>query len=175
MSLTLLLGGARSGKSTLSVQIGQRFAGPVCFIATAEPFDDDLRQRVTRHRLERPDWPTIEEPVHLATAVSNAAADGLLIIDCLTVWVGNLYAHCPTLEARHDHYHRFIAACQQRAAPIVVVTNEVGMGVHPETKMGCDYRDELGRLNQMVAAIATTSLLLVAGQAIRLVDPWTLL
>ncbi|MEN9643784.1 MAG: adenosylcobinamide kinase/adenosylcobinamide-phosphate guanylyltransferase [Actinomycetota bacterium] len=173
---TLLLGGARSGKSTLAVQMGERQSAPVTFVATAEPFDDDLRERVERHRLERPPhWTTVECPVQLHEAVDAAPADHFVIVDCLTVWLGNLFAHLPSAGARTDAAAALCDALRRRDGDIVVVSNEVGMGVHPETAMGRDYRDELGRLNQSVAALADTTLLLVAGRALRLTDPRELL
>ncbi|MEQ1700935.1 MAG: bifunctional adenosylcobinamide kinase/adenosylcobinamide-phosphate guanylyltransferase [Ilumatobacteraceae bacterium] len=180
MSLTLLLGGARSGKSTLAVQMGEHHGGPVHFIATAEAFDDDLRDRIARHRAERPDgWVTAEVPVDLAAAVADAPEGAFVIIDCLTVWLANLFVHAGGPAPRAAAADALVTALRDRAvhgaAPTVVVSNEVGMGVHPETPMGRDYRDELGRLNQSVAAVADRSLLLVAGKAVRLDNPWELL
>ncbi len=171
--LTLLIGGARSGKSTLAVQMAERYGTPVTFLATAEPFDDDLRDRIERHRAERPPhWTTVECPVELADAVRVAPAEHFVVIDCLTVWFGNLFAHHVERDASRD---ALVDALRQRAGHVVVVTNEVGMGIHPDTSMGREYRDELGRLNQMVAAVADTTMLLVAGRAMRLHDPLELL
>lgn len=180
MSLTFLVGGARSGKSTLAVQMGEHHGGPVHFIATAQAFDDDLRDRIARHRAERPaTWSTAEVPVDLAAAVDAAPAGAFVIIDCLTVWLANLFVHLPDASARSAAMDGLVRALRDRSAhgigPTVVVSNEVGMGVHPETAMGRDYRDELGRLNQSVAACADRSLLLVAGRALRLDNPWELL
>ena len=176
--LTFLVGGARSGKSTLAVQMGEHHGGPVHFLATAEAFDDDLRDRIARHRAERPDgWTTEEVPVELADAVLAVPADSFLIVDCLTVWLANLFTHVDDAARRRQYGHDLVAALRTRGhgAPTVVVSNEVGMGVHPETTLGRDYRDELGRLNQSVAALADRSLLLVAGRALRLDNPWELL
>lgn len=171
--LTLLTGGARSGKSTVAVQMAERQAAAVTFIATAEPFDDDLRDRIERHRAERPPhWTTVECPVELAEAVRSAPAASFLVVDCLTVWLGNLFAHDAPRDAACD---ALVDALQHRHGHTVVVTNEVGMGIHPDTDLGRVYRDELGRLNQLVARIADTTLLLVAGRAVRLQDPWELL
>ena len=91
--ITLLIGGARSGKSALAVEIAHGTHGEVVFIATAEPFDDDLRARIERHRHDRPDWPMIEAPIDLGAAIAVAPADALLIVDCLTVWVANELHH----------------------------------------------------------------------------------
>lgn len=173
--ITFLVGGARSGKSTLAVELGVRHDGPVVFVATSEPFDDDLRARVEAHRLERPGWPTVEVPVTLGAALDEAPPDALVIVDCLTVWVGNLFHHLPDVEARRTETAAFLAALVRRTAPTVVVSNEVGLGLHPDTALGREYRDELGRLNQRVAAVAHRSAFLVAGRAIPLVDPWEVL
>ena len=165
--VTLLIGGVRSGKSALAVEIGRRHAGEVLFIATAEPFDDEMRSRISRHRDDRPDWPTIEQPVELGTAIAAAPGEPLLIVDCLTVWVANELHHHGSADAE-----AVAAALVARQGSSVVVTNEVGLGVHPETSLGRDYRDELGRVNQVIAAVATTTLLMAAGKALRLGDPW---
>jgi adenosylcobinamide kinase / adenosylcobinamide-phosphate guanylyltransferase len=166
-SVTFLLGGARSGKSSLAVEIGRRHAGEVVFIATAELSDDDMASRIARHRDERPDWPTIEAPLDLATAIADAPGEVLLIVDCLTVWVANEMHHRGVVDATG-----VVGALSGRPGCSVVISNEVGMGVHPETELGRLYRDELGRANQAVAAIAEPALLLVAGKAMRLDDPW---
>lgn len=178
--ITFLVGGARSGKSTLAVQLGERHAsagstGSVVFVATTEPFDDDLRARVAAHRRERPDWPTIEAPIELAGAVASAPADAMVIVDCLTVWLGNLVHHVPETAARTAAIDAFLEALRARTGPTVVVSNEVGLGLHPDTRLGREYRDDLGRLNQRVAALADRSLFLVAGRALPLVDPWEVL
>lgn len=174
--LTLLIGGVRSGKSSLAVRMGERQHAPVTFIATAEPFDDDLARRVQRHRDERPThWTTVECPVHLAEAVAAVPAHHFIVIDCLTVWLANLFVHVidpPSIRRSMDDMN---AALRARTGDTVVVTNEVGMGVHPESALGREYRDELGRLNQAVACVADTTLLMVAGRAVRLTDPWELL
>jgi adenosyl cobinamide kinase/adenosyl cobinamide phosphate guanylyltransferase len=178
--LTFLIGGARSGKSTLAVQMGEHHGGPVHFLATAEAFDDDLRARIARHRAERPaGWTTVEVPLDLADAVAAAPADAFLIVDCLTVWLANLLEHVPVAADRALAADQLVAALRGRGmvgtGPTVVVSNEVGMGVHPETPLGRRYRDDLGRVNQLVAAVADRSLLLVAGRAVRLDNPWDLL
>ena len=165
--VTLLIGGVRSGKSALAVEIGQRHAGDVVFMATAEPFDDEMRTRIERHRHDRPEWPVIESPVELGAAIAAAPADALLIVDCLTVWVANELHHGGTIDAA-----AVAVALAERRGPSVVITNEVGLGVHPETELGRFYRDELGRANQAIATIASKTLLLVAGKALRLGDPW---
>jgi adenosyl cobinamide kinase/adenosyl cobinamide phosphate guanylyltransferase len=173
MSLTVLLGGARSGKSSLAVEIGCRHDGPVVFVATAPPVDTDMQERIERHRSERPaSWVTVEEPIELHDALDTTGHDALVIVDCLTLWVSNLmYAG----RSDADVCERAAAAsaiAASRQAPVIAISNEVGMGIHPETPLGRRYRDLLGRVNQIWTAAADTSLVLVAGRAIPLSDPW---
>jgi adenosylcobinamide kinase/adenosylcobinamide-phosphate guanylyltransferase len=170
--VTLLIGGARSGKSSLAVEIGRRHEGAVHVVATAEPFDDDLRERIDRHRAERPDWPTIEEPADLVAALASPPAEALVIVDCLTVWVANRIHRGQDDEAIVDGARGALDAARARIGPTVVITNEVGLGLHPETKLGRRYRDLLGRVNQIWAAGADRTLWLVAGRVVPLVDPW---
>ena len=172
--LTLLLGGARSGKSHLAVQAGLRGVHPVTFIATAQAFDDDLNDRIARHRAERPPWPTIEAPMDVAGALAQVPAPAFVIVDCITVWVGNLFHHEPDAEARQHRYQHLldVLSVRRHDVDVVVVSNEVGLGVHPDTDLGRQYRDELGRVNQALAAVADRTLFLVAGRALPLADPW---
>jgi adenosyl cobinamide kinase/adenosyl cobinamide phosphate guanylyltransferase len=170
--LTLLLGGARSGKSALAVEIGRRHDGGVTFIATSPPLDGDLAERIARHRATRPRWPTIEEPLDLA-GVLERAGDDLAIVDCLTLWVNNL-VHRGDSDSDVEVLSAATAGVAAgRAAPTVVISNEVGLGVHPATELGRRYRDLLGRVNQQWAAAAERAVLLVAGRAVALTDPWT--
>ena len=178
---TLLLGGARSGKSTLAVEIGLRYAGPVCFVATARldlpdtATDHDLVARVARHRAERPaHWVTIETTA-VADAVRDAPADALVIVDCITLWVADAMM-APGGAARiEDAAVTLGTTAATRPAPTVLVSNEVGLGVHPATELGRGYRDVLGRVNRTLAAHAHRTLFLAAGRAVRLDDPWELL
>jgi adenosyl cobinamide kinase/adenosyl cobinamide phosphate guanylyltransferase len=171
--LTLLLGGARSGKSALAVEMGRRHAGPVVFVATSPPsVDADMDDRIARHRAERPSWPTIEEPLELAAALERGG-DALVIVDCLTLWVSNLMSRGDSDDEIEDASIAAIASATRCLAATVVVSNEVGLGVHPETALGLRYRDLLGRVNQQWAHAADTTLFLVGGRAVRLEDPWT--
>lgn len=170
--LTFLVGGARSRKSSLAVEIGRAYEGGVTFIATAQAFDDDMATRIARHREERPGWSTIEEPTELGAALAAAPDDHLVIVDCLTLWVSNLL-----LEEAADadvlaQAERAAATAAARRAPTVAVSNEVGLGVHPPTALGRRYQDLLGRVNHVWAGAAAHALLLVAGRAIELRDPW---
>lgn len=179
--LLLVLGGVRSGKSTYAEQRARALAGPVAYLATADPadFDQEMRQRVAVHRADRPaDWLTLEAPEDLAAALRQLPASvPTVLLDCLTVWLGNvlvrgtaslddaaLDAARADLEARTlAQLDALLAAVRDRPGLVVAVSNEVGLGVVPPYKLGRLYRDLLGRVNQRVAAAAIEVVLLVAG------------
>lgn len=167
MGLTVILGGARSGKSAFAVECARGQAHSVTFIATA-PDTDDISARIRQHRSERPaEWTTIEEQLDLGSALETAG-DSFTIIDCLTLWTSNLMLQGRTDEEIDEIARATAAIAAKRGAPTVAISNEVGMGVHPDTSLGLRYRDVLGRVNQHWVAEAKTSLLLVAGQALEL-------
>jgi adenosylcobinamide kinase / adenosylcobinamide-phosphate guanylyltransferase len=161
-TVTLVLGGVRSGKSHYAQQLGER-AARVVFVATATAGDDDEMQRkVERHQSSRPlHWQTVEEPLWLAEAISRYGPScDLMIIDCLTFFAANL------LDAQGDEQSAVEALCTALKAPpcsIVLVSNEVGSGVVPAYPSGRRFRDLLGEMNQSVARVASNVLLLVAG------------
>lgn len=181
--MTLLVGGARSGKSDLAVKLGLGWDGTVVFAATAEPIDDDMAARIDRHRLDRPDrWATVEHPTFGADQLSEVPDEALLILDCVTLLVSNLmYVNRPEADPAIDadvgdegpepvaeHMTRLAEALAGRAGPTVVVSNEVGMGVHPETELGRAYRDQLGTANRIMAESCDDVLLIMAGRALPL-------
>jgi adenosylcobinamide kinase/adenosylcobinamide-phosphate guanylyltransferase len=169
MSLTFLLGGARSGKSALAVRLASDDGGPVTVIATAEARDDEMRERIRLHRSERPDgWTTLEEPVALGAALSSVDADGVVIVDCLSLWVANLVERGDA-DAEVEEQSRAAVACAcERGGATIAVSNEVGLGVVPPTELGRRYRDLLGRTNAHWAAAAGQALLVVAGRTLPL-------
>lgn len=167
MTVTLLLGGARSGKSTMALRLATDHAGPVTFIATATAEDDDMANRIANHKAERPSsWTTVEAPSELATAILQADSHCLLIVDCLTMWAANRFLAGASCDAQE-----IVDALFVRAGHSIVVTNEVGMGVVPGTPMGRDYRDELGRINRIVSLAADRAVLMVAGRLLELEHP----
>jgi adenosyl cobinamide kinase/adenosyl cobinamide phosphate guanylyltransferase len=174
-AVTFLVGGVRSGKSTLAVEMGTRHDGEVVFVATAEPFDDDLRDRVDRHRLDRPAWPTVEAPMFPAREIVHVDPDALVIVDCLTVWVANQLHRELREDAICTNACELAHVLHERRGPAVVVSNETGLGVHAPTELGRRFADLLGHVNQLVARTADRTLLLVAGRAVQLADPWELL
>ena len=169
MALTLLLGGARSGKSALAVRTAEEWGGPVSFIATGTAGDEEMAARIERHRAERPaDWTTLEEPVELVEAIRGAVPDALVVVDCLSLWVANLFEAGWEDEAVEVAARAAAALAADRDAPTVVVTNEVGLGLVPATPLGRRYRDVLGRVNAVFAGKADEAVLLVAGRKLRL-------
>jgi adenosylcobinamide kinase/adenosylcobinamide-phosphate guanylyltransferase len=161
----LILGGARSGKSRRALACGRDWRGSVALIATAQPLDDDLRARIARHRAERPrGFTTVEEPFDIAAACRRLAArHDLVIIDCLTLWVSNRMLREDADEAILEGADELARLMGERLVSLVVVSNEVGAGVHPVTDAGLRFRDLLGSVNQRVAAAADRVTLMVAG------------
>jgi adenosyl cobinamide kinase/adenosyl cobinamide phosphate guanylyltransferase len=160
MTLVLFIGGARSGKSRLALERATAAAAgrPVAFIATGEPRDDEMRDRIDRHKAERPaDWQTIEEPIELAQAIASVPDDATVVVDCLSLWVANGGSGDDALRAAAD-----------RAGLTLVVTNEVGMGIVPVNALARSYRDDLGRVNAAWAAAADEAYLVVAGRTLEL-------
>jgi adenosyl cobinamide kinase/adenosyl cobinamide phosphate guanylyltransferase len=160
-----MLGGARSGKSRHALEEARQIGGSVAFLATARPLDADMAARIARHRAERPaDWTTIEEPHGVVAACRRGAArHDLIVLDCVTTWTANL------LERGDDDVAVLGAAddlaklMRERLVSLIIVSNEVGEGVHPPTELGRRFRDLLGRVNQRLAAAADRVILMVAG------------
>lgn len=168
---TFLVGGARSGKSSLAESLALRWGEDVCVLATAQAIDDDMTARILRHRRDRPSsWTTVEEPVEVCLAASRVG-DVALVIDCMTVWLGNVMHHGWDEERIFRQVCALGELLSARSAPSIVVSNEVGMGIHPQTALGRDYRDLLGRVNASLAARASGAYLVVAGRLLRLEDP----
>jgi adenosylcobinamide kinase / adenosylcobinamide-phosphate guanylyltransferase len=160
--ITLITGGGRSGKSGQALSRAERY-GSRAFIATAEPIDGEMQERIARHKQERADsFITIEEPIDLDAALRKGPAGvETVVVDCLAVWVGNLMHHCPSRE--HEFIDRFIDGIGKTAFDLILVTNEVGMGIVPDNEMSRQYRDLLGMVNQRIAVLAHEVVLMVSG------------
>ena len=170
MPLTFLLGGARSGKSGLGVRLAAVGVGPVVVIAPAAARDDsEMAARIARHRLERPaGWRTVEEPLDLIGELGRVPDPAFVLVDCLTLWAANaLEAGWSDEDVEQAAVDAAVLAAG-RAAPTVVVSNEIGMGVVPATPLGRSFRDLLGRVNTEFAARAERACLVVAGRALEL-------
>jgi len=158
--ITLVLGGARSGKSRLAEQLAADSPPPVTYIATAAITDEEFGARVAAHRDRRPsDWKTVEAGPELVAALGDAT--GNVIVDSLGTWV----AGCDRFTVESA---ALVNALAKRTDRTIVVSEEVGLGVHPSTDVGRQFRDALGDLNQAVAAVADDVLFVVAGRALRL-------
>lgn len=171
MPLTLLTGGARSGKSSVAVRRAERSGRAVVFVATGEAGDAEMADRIARHRAERPpSWDTLEAPTELVAALAALPPGHTVVVDCLSLWVANLLARGDdeptTLEQAHD-LGRWAAAYP---GTVLTVTNEVGSGIVPMHPVSRDYRDRLGRVNAVVAGYAELAQLVVAGRTLTL-DP----
>lgn len=171
MGLTLLIGGARSGKSRLGVRIAATWKGPVSVIATGEPRDDEMRERIERHRRSRPpEWHVIEEPLEVERALSSVAAGACLLIDDLTLWASNLLL-AGSSDEEIDRRNRVAAqVAASRPAATIAVSNEVGSGIVPTNALARRYRDVLGEVNRVWAEEAEHSALVVAGRVLPLRD-----
>lgn len=170
MATTLVLGGARSGKSAYAQKQAEQAAvkagRPPLMIATAEAFDDEMRDRIARHQDERGDgWRTREVPLELAAAVRDLTVDDIVVVDCLTLWLSNLMLGNHDLAAAIDDLIEALSACPATAW---VVSNEVGWSLVPENALGRRFRDEAGRLNQRIAAASDAACLIVAGMKLDL-------
>lgn len=164
---TLVLGGARSGKSAYAE--GLLAGGPAVYLATGQALDGEMAERIRLHRARRgPDWRTIEEPLDIAAAIERLAAPGLpVLVDCLTLWISNL------MHAGSDVDHATAELCEVLAAPpgpVVLVSNEVGLGLVPDNAMARDFRDHQGRVNQRVAAACRRVAFVAAGLPLILKD-----
>jgi adenosylcobinamide kinase/adenosylcobinamide-phosphate guanylyltransferase len=172
MTLVVLVGGARAGKSALAAELARRWAGPVAFVATAEARDEEMRSRIERHRARRPaEWTTVEEPLGLREALAGLDGGTLAVVDCLTLWVANLLERGDSEQEIVEDTEAVAAAARSRAAPVVVVTNEVGLGIVPATPSGRAYRDVLGRVNSTFVEHADKAAFVVAGRLLQLDSP----
>ncbi len=162
--VTLVTGGARSGKSGYALTLADPSLENT-FIATAEAIDDEMKQRIERHREERGDhFRTIEAPVHLADAIRPlSGTTELIIIDCLTVWLGNMQVRDESGSLLAQEVDALLELLKRPPCSVVLVTNEVGMGIVPMNDMAREFRDQAGRLNQRVAEIADHVILMVSG------------
>ena len=163
----LILGGARSGKSARALRLAEERAPARVFIATAEALDDEMSDRIHRHREERGQgWATIEAPLDLVAAIDVAASKGeVCVVDCLTLWLSNLMHH------GHDVEQATLRLCDHLSTvliPIILVSNEVGLGLVPDTPLGRSFRDAQGRLNQRVAEVCSNVEFVAAGLPISL-------
>lgn len=165
--VTLVLGGARSGKSRFAEQLLDRVPRNRTYLATSEIFDDEMAERVRLHRAQRGEnWRTVEEPLAMAATLIRETEKGdAVLIDCLTLWLSNLMGAGRDIAGETA---QLIASLPQLGGPVVFVSNEVGLGIVPDNALARQFRDHAGRLNQAIAAAADQVFFLAAGLPLRL-------
>lgn len=165
MTVVLILGGARSGKSRIAQEMAEAEAGPLSFVATAEIFDAEMADRIARHKADRGErWNLIEAPLDLPQVLaSEQTVDVTTLVDCLTVWLGNLMHYERDIVAGIDELAAVLQ--QPRLHPLYLVSNEVGQGIVPNNAMARAFRDHAGRLNQRMASVAQRVVFVTAGIA----------
>lgn len=174
--LVYISGGCRSGKSAYAQRLAESLPGRRAYLATCPRIDVEMDDRILIHQQQRAGrgWETIEEPVALDQALLKGTNADVILIDCLTLWVNNLL-YVAEQEQRElteagivPHCQKFLSACRQGERTIIVVSNEVGMGLVPEDPLSRRYRDLIGRCNQLVAAAADEAVFMVSGLPLRL-------
>jgi adenosylcobinamide kinase / adenosylcobinamide-phosphate guanylyltransferase len=165
--LTFILGGSRSGKSGFALERASGLQGRKVFIATAQAFDDEMSERIARHKKERSgEWITFEEPLALPQLIGDISNKfDVLVVDCLTLWLSNLMLNYCEVEA---DIKSFISSAVTCPSSLFVVSNEVGMGIVPDNALARKFRDDAGTLNRRVAEIAEEVYLVTAGIPIRI-------
>jgi len=162
----LVLGGCRSGKSRHALALASPFrGGRRIFVATCSPADEEMNRRVALHQAEREaDWQTLEVPLALPEALDrHAPAAAVILVDCLTLWVSNLMQRDEDPAALAGHLERLRSAMTRAACPVILVANEVGLGIVPENRLARLFRDAAGQVNAAMAMICNRVLLVVAG------------
>jgi len=163
---TFVIGGCRSGKSRQALELAEKISGSKrIFIATCMPFDDEMKQRIERHKRERDkSWKTVEAPVELSAAINENSREGdVIIIDCLTLWINNLLMEIENPDVINKCIHKLILAIKEAKCPIILISNEVGAGIVPENKLARKFRDIAGFTNQKVAECADSVIWMIAG------------
>lgn len=174
-NIIFITGGTRSGKSRHAEEIARSFGAPLGYLATAQALDTEMDDRIRMHQQRRGEgWITIEEPLHLTQAL--AANDGLhraILVDCVTLWLSNLLLRYEdsgedAAERIGEDVQRLVTTLRDLRTPVILVTNEVGMGIVPESRLGRLFRDIAGQTNQRLAVLANEAWLVVSGIPVRL-------
>ena len=174
--IILVTGGARSGKSDFAQQQAESLAGPRCFVATCEVYDPEMAERVEKHRRARRqgDWYTIEEPCDLEHLFLTETGYHTFLVDCLTLWVSNIYESASRRgdelneDVIEDLVRKTVATIRKKECTVLLVTNEVGMGIVPENRVARKYRDLVGRCNRVCAELADEAFFICSGLPVRL-------
>jgi len=172
--LIFITGGARSGKSAFALKLAESIHGKRLYLATAEALDNEMLQRIKRHKKERGNnWKTIEEPLKIADVIKKNMGYDVILLDCLTIWLSNLIANYGLLITNLDsqiakHIISLVSACKKTKANIIVVSNEVGLGIVPDNPLARRFRDIAGISNQKMAEAADEVYFVVSGVEMRL-------
>lgn len=159
--VTLITGGIKSGKSSYALKLGEKFDKKL-YIATAEPFDDEMKKKIALHREERGNgWDTIEEPINLIRAIKKGVNYDFILIDCITMWINNLIYYKKDAEKYADELVNFLKIFNTKS--IVFVTNEVGLGIIPIDEVSRRYVNLLGIVNQKISSISDHVILMISG------------
>ena len=159
--LTLVLGGAASGKSRFAESLATASKLPRSYIATAQAFDDEMREKIAKHQQDRGEgWHTTEAPLNLCQALQSQPPNNVVLIDCLTLWLSNLLMAQKNISENSEN---LLAAVTEFGGPVICVSNETGLGVIPDTPLGRRFRNAQGQLNQDIAARADLVVLVTAG------------
>ncbi|KAF1085098.1 Bifunctional adenosylcobalamin biosynthesis protein CobP [Sporotomaculum syntrophicum] len=170
--ITLIIGGARSGKSSLAEKLAGAANGAVVYVATAGVHDDEMAERVRQHRLRRPDkWRTVEETHRLPGVLLTLPRGAVVLIDCLTLWMSNLLLDDAKEDYIIDQARGIVQVARNRQLHLIMVSNEVGCGLVPEYELGRVYRDVAGRVNQLLAELSDRVIFVVAGLPLELKTP----
>ncbi|MBW2632120.1 MAG: bifunctional adenosylcobinamide kinase/adenosylcobinamide-phosphate guanylyltransferase [Deltaproteobacteria bacterium] len=164
--IIFITGGARSGKSDFAQDMAEKIEGKRLFLATAQAFDEEMEERIQKHREQRGDrWNTIEEPLYIGNAIRSVLGQyKTILVDCLTVWMSNLLMEYPNQNEKiSEIVDDFFFSLDELEEKIIIVSNEVGMGIVPDNKLARDYRDRLGFLNQRMAGRADEVYALLSG------------
>lgn len=172
---TLITGGVRSGKSRFAEQQTLRYQPPLCYLATAQALDDEMEERIAQHRARRgADWQTLEEPLALPQTLARLDGTyGAILVDCVTLWLTNLLLARDHNDTERNEQivgtvHRLATTLRAMQTPVILVTNEVGMGIVPEHRLGRLFRDLAGQANQILAASCDEVYTLICGLPLKL-------
>ncbi|MCE5195171.1 MAG: bifunctional adenosylcobinamide kinase/adenosylcobinamide-phosphate guanylyltransferase [Nitrospiraceae bacterium] len=167
--IIFIIGGARSGKSRFALAEASKIKGRRLYIATAQAFDEEMKERIEKHKKHRgKDWETYEEPLEITEVIKTTKGKyDVFLIDCLTLWLSNLLMNKKNTTTQIE---KFISSLSDVKYSVFIVSNEVGMGIVPENKLARQFRDLAGILNQKIAAIADEVYLVAAGMPIKIKD-----
>jgi len=172
--LVFVLGGARSGKSVYALKLAESIVGERLYLATAEVLDEEMAKRIKKHKKERGNnWTTIEEPINVADVISRDKKHDVILLDCLTLWISNLIHEESGVRSQESEVidktiNQFASACKNSKINIIVVSNEVGLGIVPDNPLARQFRDIAGYANQKIAEAADEVYFVTAGIPMRM-------